>query len=96
MIDVCAERGWLATTLQTQLIMQMVIQARWVQDSSLLTLPHLEARDMRLFVGCRGNMQTLPSLRSLSCEQYSLLNNILKRDLAVHEIKQVCHNCSIR
>lgn len=95
MIDVCAERGWLGTTLHTQQIMQMVIQARWVQDSPLLTLPHLEACNMYLFMKRSRHLQTLPGLRSFSCEQYSSLANILRAELDEDEIEQVCRNCSI-
>lgn len=89
MIDVCAERGWLAATLRTQQIMQMVIQARWVQDSPLLTLPHLEACHMYLFMKRSRNLQTLPGLRSVSCKQYSSLASILRAELDEDEIEQV-------
>jgi activating signal cointegrator complex subunit 3 len=96
MVDVCAERGWLATTLHTQQIMQMVIQARWVQDSSLLTLPHLEAHHMYLFMKKSRNLQTLPGLRSVSCQQYEALANVLRAELDEGEIEQVCHSCSMQ
>ena len=36
MIDVSAENGWLSTTLRIMTVMQMVIQARWINESSLL------------------------------------------------------------
>lgn len=49
MIDIAAERGWLATTLRTQQLMQCVIQARWHDDSPLMTLPHVEAHDLSAF-----------------------------------------------
>jgi activating signal cointegrator complex subunit 3 len=89
MIDVCAERGWLATTLHTQQIMQMVIQARWVQDSPLLTLPHLEPHHMYLFTKKGVNLQTLPGLRAVSCKRYSALADILRGELDEGEIEQV-------
>lgn len=42
MIDVSADAGWLSTTLQILTLLQMIIQARWNSDSTLLTLPHME------------------------------------------------------
>ena len=42
MIDVCADNGWLATTLQCLGLLQMIVQGRWFSDSSLMTLPHVE------------------------------------------------------
>jgi len=89
MIDVSAEHGWLATTLRTQQIMQMVIQARWVQDSPLLTLPHLEAHHMYLFMNEDSILQTLPGLQSLCCKHDELLADILRAELDEGEIEQV-------
>jgi len=42
MLDVVADAGLLATSLQVISLMQMVLQARWNYDNSLLTLPHLQ------------------------------------------------------
>lgn len=89
MIDVSAEHGWLATTLRIQQIMQMVIQARWVQDSPFLTLPHLEARHTYLFTKKGRPVQTLPGLQSLCCKKSTLLADILRADLDEGEIQQV-------
>jgi len=88
MIDVSAEHGWLATTLRTQQIMQMVIQARWVQDSPLLTLPHLEAHHMYLFMNEDSILQTLPGLQSLCCKHDEVLADILRAELDEGEIEQ--------
>ncbi|XP_021913277.1 activating signal cointegrator 1 complex subunit 3 isoform X2 [Zootermopsis nevadensis] len=89
MIDVCAERGWMSTTLRTQQIMQMVIQARWVQDSPLLTLPHLEPHHMYLFMKKGRKLQTLPLLRAVSYKHYSALADILRAEFDEGEIEQV-------
>jgi activating signal cointegrator complex subunit 3 len=91
MIDVSAERGWLATTLRTQQIMQMVIQARWVQDSPLLTLPHLEAHHLYLFRKKGSLLQTLPGLRSVSWRRTA---DILRGGLDEGEIQQVSKRMS--
>lgn len=49
MIDITAERGWLATTLRTQQLMQCIIQARWIDDPVVLTLPHVEPHNAHVF-----------------------------------------------
>ncbi len=41
MIDVAADSGWLATTLRLQQLMQMVVQAVWIDDLPVSTLPHI-------------------------------------------------------
>jgi activating signal cointegrator complex subunit 3 len=89
MIDVSAEHGWLATTLRTQQILQMVIQARWVQDSPLLTLPHLEAHHMYLFKKKGSLLQTLPGLGCACRKSYQVLADILRAELDEREIEQV-------
>ena len=43
MLDVSADAGLLATSLQVINVMQMVLQARWHQDNSVLMLPHLQS-----------------------------------------------------
>lgn len=49
MIDICAEKGWLATVLQVQQVMQCIIQARWQDDCVALTLPNVEEFNIPLF-----------------------------------------------
>uniref|UniRef100_A0A8C7XEW1 Activating signal cointegrator 1 complex subunit 3 n=1 Tax=Oryzias sinensis TaxID=183150 RepID=A0A8C7XEW1_9TELE len=42
MLDVAANEGWLVTAISICNLVQMVVQGRWLHDSSLLTLPHIE------------------------------------------------------
>uniref|UniRef100_A0A667ZNW1 Activating signal cointegrator 1 complex subunit 3 n=1 Tax=Myripristis murdjan TaxID=586833 RepID=A0A667ZNW1_9TELE len=42
MLDVAASEGWLVTALSICNLVQMIVQGRWLHDSSLLTLPHIE------------------------------------------------------
>lgn len=49
MIDVVAERGYLTSTLQVMQLMQMIMQARWIDESALLTLPYIEKENLNLF-----------------------------------------------
>ena len=39
MVDLCAESGWLDSTLRVINMLQMLVQARWDNQSALLTLP---------------------------------------------------------
>ncbi|GMH32834.1 hypothetical protein BSKO_00668 [Bryopsis sp. KO-2023] len=41
MVDICADAGWLATALNVMNLVQSILQGRWVDESSMLTIPHL-------------------------------------------------------
>lgn len=58
MIDVVADSGWLATCLQVQTLMQMVLQGRWDTDPSALCVPNLEPFMLKK----RGMTGCLPAL----------------------------------
>lgn len=49
MLDVAAHHGWLVTALNITNLVQMVVQGRWIHDSSLLTLPNIEVHHLYLF-----------------------------------------------
>lgn len=49
MLDVSAEQGWLATAIKITQIIQMVVQARWITDSPLSILPHVEPEMVKYF-----------------------------------------------
>jgi activating signal cointegrator complex subunit 3 len=49
MLDVAASQGWLVTVLNITHLIQMVIQGRWLKDSSLLTIPNIEQHHLHLF-----------------------------------------------
>lgn len=85
MVDVCAEQGWLATTLRLQLLMQMVSQARWLKDSPLTILPHIEPTLLHLFQQ-QKELSSLPSLLNISYDQ---LANTLSEDLDGIQVQQV-------
>ena len=68
MIDVAAESGWLATTLQIQTLLQMIVQGSWHDQPSLLTLPHLDESMLYLFKRPKeGKIDCLPVLMDI-CE----------------------------
>ncbi|KAM6936460.1 activating signal cointegrator 1 complex subunit 3 isoform 1-T1 [Lycodopsis pacificus] len=49
MLDVAANEGWLITAISICNLLQMIVQGRWLHDSSLLTLPHVEQQHLYLF-----------------------------------------------
>eukprot|EP00727_Mastigamoeba_balamuthi_P005510 m51a1_g1579 putative activating signal cointegrator 1 complex subunit 3 (2006) ;mRNA; r:104604-111515 len=61
MIDLAADRGWLWTCLNTMQLMEMVVQARWLDDSTLLTMPFVEERMLPWF-RTAIKVETLPEL----------------------------------
>ncbi|XP_063225665.1 activating signal cointegrator 1 complex subunit 3 [Bacillus rossius redtenbacheri] len=95
MIDTCAERGWLPATLRMQLVMQMVVQASWHDQSPLLTLPHLQSHHARLLERSRepalrgADVRTLPGLRHACQRNYEALARVLRPELDEGQIEQV-------
>lgn len=49
MLDVAASEGWLVTAISICNLVQMIVQGRWLHQSSLQTLPHVEQRHLHLF-----------------------------------------------
>uniref|UniRef100_A0A671V6M3 Activating signal cointegrator 1 complex subunit 3 n=1 Tax=Sparus aurata TaxID=8175 RepID=A0A671V6M3_SPAAU len=65
MLDVAANEGWLVTAISICNLVQMIVQGRWLHDSSLLMLPHIEQQDLYLFSstgGFDGPIEGLPEL----------------------------------
>ncbi|XP_065316283.1 activating signal cointegrator 1 complex subunit 3-like [Gordionus sp. m RMFG-2023] len=49
LLDMAAEEGWLAVSLLLVNFMQMCAQSRWVEDSSLTTLPFINSDHLHFF-----------------------------------------------
>uniref|UniRef100_A0A3Q3RSP6 Activating signal cointegrator 1 complex subunit 3 n=1 Tax=Mastacembelus armatus TaxID=205130 RepID=A0A3Q3RSP6_9TELE len=66
MLDVASSEGWLVTAISICNLVQMIVQGRWLHDSSLLTLPHVEQQDLYLFRShvrdFKGPIDGLPEL----------------------------------
>jgi activating signal cointegrator complex subunit 3 len=60
MIDVSADSGWLATTLSCMTLVQMIVQAKWHDASTLTTLPKID--DDKLATFARHGIECLPEL----------------------------------
>ncbi|GAB0096726.1 activating signal cointegrator 1 complex subunit 3 [Sergentomyia squamirostris] len=91
MVDVCAERGWLATTLRVQQLMQCVIQARWYDDSPLLCLPHVEQHHLPLFHKIKSTSPEviLPILREKFFRNFEGIASPLRDGFLEREIEDI-------
>ncbi|XP_038655200.1 activating signal cointegrator 1 complex subunit 3 isoform X1 [Scyliorhinus canicula] len=100
MLDVAANNGWLVTALNIINLIQMVIQGRWVHDSSLLTLPNIEQQQLYLFRRCnagkrkssskgyKGPIECLPELIA-ACEcREDIFHSIVADELQPIQISQ--------
>ena len=79
MIDVSAECGWLSTVLRIINVMQMIIQARWVNESPLLILPHMEPHMLYLFK--KKRIEAIPELWVLCQRKVEPLASILRPEM---------------
>jgi len=87
MIDTVAERGWLTSTLRIMQLFQMIVQARWIDESAIMTLPHIKKEDLHLFSSLS---MALPILCSITCDNYGRLAKILReREYRVDQIREV-------
>ena len=90
MIDVAAESGWLATTLKIQNLLQMVVQGRWITESSLLCLPHIEPYMVKhLGAETRNRVECLPELIAYCKGQYETLARHLRSELEEQAIEDI-------
>ncbi|XP_055550848.1 activating signal cointegrator 1 complex subunit 3 [Wyeomyia smithii] len=91
MIDICAERGWLASTLRIQQLMQCIIQGRWLDDPIVLTLPYVEPHNAYVFnqvkIDCK--FLTLPALKEKCNRKYEVLAGPLRQEFEEPEIEQI-------
>jgi len=61
MIDITAGNGWLTCTIRIIHLIQMVTQGRWLDDCTLLNLPHINERIARDLVN--AGIETLPQMK---------------------------------
>jgi activating signal cointegrator complex subunit 3 len=89
MIDVVAERGFLSSTLQIIQLLQMILQARWIDEPAILNLPYVEKKHLPLF----SNLSIcLPLFCSTVANNYSQLSKILSEEMVDNHISKVSIN----
>ncbi|KMQ96180.1 activating signal cointegrator 1 complex subunit 3 [Lasius niger] len=86
MIDTVAERGWLTSTLTIMQLFQMIIQARWIDESAITTLPHIRKEDLHLFSSLS---MALPMLCFTTCNNYNKLAKVLCREYSEEQIREI-------
>ncbi|NXC38612.1 ASCC3 protein, partial [Penelope pileata] len=100
MLDVAAHHGWLVTALNITSLVQMVVQGRWIHDSSLLTLPNIEVQHLHLFRkwsqgkrksvhgGYQGPIECLPELMAACEGKENVFASIVDSELQTAHISQ--------
>ncbi|XP_008555073.1 activating signal cointegrator 1 complex subunit 3 [Microplitis demolitor] len=85
MIDIVAENGWLSSTLRMIQLMQMIIRARWIDESALTTLPHVHKEDLSLF---DKSPKSLPGFCAFA-GNYSRLAKVFDRKFSESQIRDI-------
>ncbi|XP_012665836.1 activating signal cointegrator 1 complex subunit 3 [Otolemur garnettii] len=99
MLDVAANQGWLVTALNITNLVQMVIQGRWLKDSSLLTIPNIEHHHLHLFrkwkpvmkgprARGRPSIECLPELIHACAGKEHLFSAMVENELHATKTKQ--------
>ncbi|KAF3840311.1 hypothetical protein F7725_019028 [Dissostichus mawsoni] len=98
MLDVAANEGWLVAALSICNLVQMVVQGRWLHDSPLLTLPHVEQQHLYLKWankkgrssggGSSGQIEGLPELIAACNGKESVFAAIVGQELQSSQIAQ--------
>ncbi|ELT88015.1 hypothetical protein CAPTEDRAFT_159536 [Capitella teleta] len=96
LLDVCADQGWLAVCLRVINIVQMVIQAHWVDSDERLILPHLQPSHLHSlrYPGERGRpggpIETLPELMQMATDREQALGRMLEASsLSRDQVEQI-------
>lgn len=100
MLDVTANQGWLVTALNITHLVQMVIQGRWLKESSLLTIPHIEQHHLHIFrkwspgvkgprAGSPGFIECLPELIHACGGKEQVFSSMIENELPAPKMKQV-------
>eukprot|EP01119_Soliformovum_irregulare_P015903 TRINITY_DN4546_c1_g1_i2.p1 TRINITY_DN4546_c1_g1~~TRINITY_DN4546_c1_g1_i2.p1 ORF type:complete len:1649 (-),score=558.98 TRINITY_DN4546_c1_g1_i2:15-4961(-) len=84
MVDVCADAGYLWTTLKTMHLLQMVLQGLWFEDSNLKTLPGID--DQTVFKLKNDGIETLGQVVGMGEKKFS---EILKKHMKQRDVEKV-------
>lgn len=86
MIDIVGENGWLSSTLRMTQLMQMIIQARWIDHSALMTLPHVDAEQLGYFANLP---KSLPEFCSTINDFDKLINYFNNDEFSSRQIEDI-------
>uniref|UniRef100_UPI00358EF322 activating signal cointegrator 1 complex subunit 3 isoform X2 n=1 Tax=Myxine glutinosa TaxID=7769 RepID=UPI00358EF322 len=100
MLDAAANCGWLGTALAVTQLVQMLVQARWVHDETLLTVPNVEKHHLALLkkLGTQlgtnasvyhGPVEVLPELMEACKGRQEAFETLLRRaEMPAQQINQ--------
>lgn len=86
MIDVVAERGYISSTLQIMQLLQMILQARWIDEPAILTLPYVEKENLFLF---SEFPKCLPWFCVTMSNNYRRLTEVLLKEFIDDQVSKV-------
>lgn len=89
MLDFCAHKGWLKVSLYIINLMQMCCQGRWLSDSDLLILPHLEHEHLTRFFNNKPKIDCLPRLIEECNRNQSLIDNLIGDLLDRNQVRDI-------
>ncbi|CAH1802861.1 unnamed protein product, partial [Owenia fusiformis] len=91
MLDVLADQGWLVSVLRTIHLIQMVVQGRWLEDSSLLTLPHIQPFHVDALMSSKrgGGIECIPELMAVCRGGISSLTAVIGEYFNRTQIDQI-------
>lgn len=93
MIDISAEAGYLVLCLQLVQLMQMIIQARWVYDPPVTTLPDVEKH---LIPACElQSLLSLPHLCNIALKGFKQFEEIMLHTQLEHEEIEKVKYCNL-
>lgn len=95
MVDTVAEHGWLTSTLRIMYLFQMIVQARWVDESAIMSLPHVKMTDLHLFASLS---MAFPLLCHMTRDNYDRLATVLREEYTedqIHEIHRVIRDMPV-
>jgi activating signal cointegrator complex subunit 3 len=90
-LDFCADKGWLIACINIINLMQMCCQGRWISDSELLTLPHIDTQHLTRFFNNKQRIDCLPRLIQI-IEQHNcqnILENLVGDLMDKNKIKDI-------
>lgn len=99
MLDTCAGQAWLITSIRIVNLIQMVVQGRWLNDSTLLVLPHVDSSILPKLQMLKGtHIRCLPELIDyVDKNGKNDIYDALKDDLGTPGIDQVsCPNTHLQ
>lgn len=88
-LDFCADKGWLKVSLYIVNLMQMSCQGRWLSDSDLLILPHLEHEHLTRFFNNRPKIDCLPRLIEACEKNQNLIESLVGDLLDRNQVKDI-------